>query len=205
MSVHPLRRTFAIIATWALCVGPAFASPRLEVVDDTLWDHETGLVWQHVEATLGLTLPTDARVGEWRVATGNELFGLLGAPSDETIARDSDRYFALSFFSMGRPCVVADYEGCFGGWWHDASGTLPTNPAFYNVGGFNWKTIPGDPEHVLLNSGFSLGSYTEERCGIFCNAPRSMYTVRAIPEPASGVLIMLGLVALSRRAKRRPY
>lgn len=55
-----------------------------------------------------MPLPTDAIVGDWRVATGNELFFLMGHPFDETIARDSDRLFALEFFAAGSPCAAVE-------------------------------------------------------------------------------------------------
>lgn len=189
-----VRIALALLAT--LCAVSASASSRLEIVDGNLWDHDSGLIWQPLENTRGFRLPVDAIVGEWRVATGNELFALMGHPADEVIARDSDPFFAMSFFAAGKPCPTVGYEGCFGGWWHDLPART-TDPAFYNVGGYTWTAIDGDPNHVFATSGFSLGSYTEERCGPFCSNDKMLYTVRPIPEPGTGILIWTGLVVAS--------
>jgi hypothetical protein len=194
----PRHSWIAFLLLGLFVVPPADAFPRLDIVDGELWDHASGLVWQSLEKTRGLPLPTDPTIGDWRVATGNEIIELLGAPQDERVARESDFFFALSFFAEGTPCPRNGYEGCFVGWWHDVSSDWPDDPTYYNLAGYLWTAMAGDPDHVLVHSEITLGSYTEENCGGTCSDYGSLYTVRAIPEPGTGVLLAAGLIALGR-------
>jgi hypothetical protein len=184
----------------------ALADPRFDVIDagsvtaGMLVDHSTNLVWRSPSATYGLPLPSTPQIGDWRVATGQEVAALLPITfgQDQIVARDSDLFQALIFFA-GHSTIVCglQYGGCLGGLFVDQPnmGDHATYDAL--MGQFVATPYQADAPNVSYNATVTLGSYAQATClPDMSLCKMGLFMVREVPEPGTVGLMTLGLAAL---------
>lgn len=196
----PLLRITVALAGIGLSTLPALAADRFEILDGTLIDHSTGLIWRGLSATAGTTLPLSPLQGEYRVASGDELSAVLPQTFGATtiLSTVSDVYGALSFFAQTSPaaseCPLPVAGGtCVNGWWYD--GEL-NGHATYNVASFVYGPT-GISGSVSFSSITTIGSYTSSFCPLsICNSPVGLFEVRAVPELPALVMFAAGLAIM---------
>lgn len=193
----------------------ALADARFEVFnaetvsEALLLDHNTNLLWRSPIQTYSLPLPETPQLGEWRVATFQEVAALMPVTFGEQldITADSDIYQAASFFAGHSSVSCAlPYGGCLGGMYLNQPqvGDGPSYDGF--IAKFVAQPYEAGATHYLFDSTVSLGGYTQDSClsrEAMCRM--GLFMVREVPEPSSGHFMAWGLIGLmgllGRKAK----
>lgn len=198
------------------------AAPRFEVVDNVLFDAQTGLKWQSLNVTANLPRPlSDSVLGDgWMIASSNQVFNLLVSSEDYyfqpfTVNIHSDLFTAISFFASSASANTCNtnafsnaffdglpVDGCFNGHDLDNNNRQPYAPSTSNllhfVGSYRYDSTNPDLVNVAYTS--TLGDcYNTDSYA--CTTDGGLFAVAAIPEPQTFALLMLGLGAIAVRRK----
>jgi len=212
-------RAVMAASLYGALVSAVVAAPRFEVVDNVLFDAQTGLKWQSLDVTANLPRPlSDSVLGDgWMIASGNQLRNLLLAPSENqffepfTVDIHSELFAAISFFGSSEPSNACNtnaffdglpVDGCFDGHYLDFLQSQPYSPSTSNLLQFfgSYRYDPANPDLVnvaytsTLGDCYNTNSYT-------CTTDGGLFAVAAIPEPQTFALLMLGLGAIAVRRK----
>lgn len=188
----------------ALTSLSAISASQLEIIDGTLIDHSTGLVWRTFTLPEGATLPHSAQLGDWQVASGTEIENLLPQYLlQRTVPKGSDVYLALSYFAANTTsasCMESGQSQCFRAWATDWPYT--GEPAHYNEYSIGYGT---DAEGNFTNysSISTLGGYSESFCSPSLCTHITLFEVHAVPEPPIYVLLLLAVTAIASRSALR--
>jgi len=193
----PRNALATAILMLALSINSQAESARFEVSGNVLIDNQSGLEWQPLILSAGF--PDNLQIGDWRVATLSELvdvFPLSFAAEPTTISKTSDISIALDFFAKGQGanCSPSIPDGkCFKGFAYD------TGAQAYSPSTMSFGPIPNDLSNIYYNSTTTASAYYSNQ---FCSQVNidcshiSMFTVKAIPEPNTLSLLIIGLLGI---------